>query len=109
MSEIKRWRDSDHLERAVESAGGAAAFDAAAGAMLAEARGWRALRSTRSCGTPPSLNAIARPAAGCPGPWSPGCGGARWQTSTRSGSRCAGGSNARPGSHRTRAARPGHR
>src|SRR5688572_4031092 len=41
MSEIKRWRDSDHLERAVESAGGPAAFDAAVGAMLAEARGWR--------------------------------------------------------------------
>ena len=41
MSEIKRWRDSDHLERAVESAGGAIPFDAAVGAMLAEARGWR--------------------------------------------------------------------
>lgn len=41
MSEIKRWRDSDHLGRAVDSAGGPAAFDAAVGEMLAEARGWR--------------------------------------------------------------------
>jgi DNA-binding XRE family transcriptional regulator len=41
MAEIKRWRDTDHLERAVETAGGQDAFDAAMGVMLAEARGWR--------------------------------------------------------------------
>ena len=27
MSEVKRWRDTDHLERAVETAGGPEAFD----------------------------------------------------------------------------------
>ena len=36
-----RWRDSGHLERAIESAGGQEAFDAAMTAMLDEARGWR--------------------------------------------------------------------
>ncbi|HZN71289.1 MAG TPA: helix-turn-helix transcriptional regulator [Micromonosporaceae bacterium] len=41
MSEVKRWRDTDHLERAVQTAGGQDAFDAAMGAMLDEARGWR--------------------------------------------------------------------
>jgi DNA-binding XRE family transcriptional regulator len=41
MAEVKRWRDTDHLDRAVETAGGRDAFDAAMGAMLAEARGWR--------------------------------------------------------------------
>ena len=41
MAEVKRWRDTDHLDRAVETAGGQDAFDAAMGAMLAEARGWR--------------------------------------------------------------------
>ncbi|WP_433054673.1 helix-turn-helix domain-containing protein [Dactylosporangium sp. CS-033363] len=41
MSGVKRWRDTDHLERAVEAAGGPEAFDAAVGAMLDEARGWR--------------------------------------------------------------------
>jgi DNA-binding XRE family transcriptional regulator len=41
MSGVKRWRDSEHLERAVETAGGQKAFDAAVGTMLDEARGWR--------------------------------------------------------------------
>lgn len=41
MSEVRRWRDSGHLERAVETAGGKEAFDAAVGKMLDEARGWR--------------------------------------------------------------------
>jgi DNA-binding XRE family transcriptional regulator len=41
MSEVRRWRQSDHLESAVESAGGREAFDAAVGQMLDEARGWR--------------------------------------------------------------------
>jgi hypothetical protein len=41
MAEVKRWRDTDHLDRAVEAAGGQDAFDTAMGAMLAEARGWR--------------------------------------------------------------------
>ncbi|WP_426509397.1 helix-turn-helix domain-containing protein [Dactylosporangium sp. McL0621] len=41
MSGVKRWRDTDHLERAVETAGGREAFDVAVGAMLDEARGWR--------------------------------------------------------------------
>jgi DNA-binding XRE family transcriptional regulator len=41
MSGVKRWRDTDHLARAVETAGGQEAFDAAVGAMLDESRGWR--------------------------------------------------------------------
>jgi hypothetical protein len=38
---VSRWRDSGHLERAVETAGGQKAFDAAVAAMLDDARGWR--------------------------------------------------------------------
>src|SRR5215468_2374810 len=41
MSGVSRWRDSGHLERAVETAGGPQAFDAAVAAMLDDARGWR--------------------------------------------------------------------
>ncbi|MEV6930950.1 helix-turn-helix domain-containing protein [Dactylosporangium sp. NPDC051485] len=41
MSGVKRWRDTDHLVRAIETAGGPEAFDTAVGAMLDEARGWR--------------------------------------------------------------------
>jgi len=50
MSEVRRWRDSSHLERAVATAGGQAAFDVAVGAMQDEARGWRLaeLRKRRS-------------------------------------------------------------
>jgi DNA-binding XRE family transcriptional regulator len=41
MTEAKRWRDSGHLERAVETAGGEQAFETAVGEMLDHARGWR--------------------------------------------------------------------
>ncbi|BCB81031.1 XRE family transcriptional regulator [Phytohabitans flavus] len=41
MSGVKRWRDTDHLARAVETAGGQETFDASVGEMLDEARGWR--------------------------------------------------------------------
>src|SRR3984885_9094247 len=41
MSGLSRWRDSGHLERAVETAGGQEAFDAAVTEMLDDARGWR--------------------------------------------------------------------
>jgi DNA-binding XRE family transcriptional regulator len=41
MSGTRRWRDTDHLERAVETAGGSEAFEAGVGKMLDEARGWR--------------------------------------------------------------------
>jgi len=41
MSDVSRWRDSGHLERAVETAGGQEAFDTAVTAMLDENRGWR--------------------------------------------------------------------
>jgi hypothetical protein len=41
MSGVSRWRDSGHLERAVETASGQEAFDAAVAAMLDDARGWR--------------------------------------------------------------------
>jgi hypothetical protein len=35
MSDLRRWRDSGHLERAVGTAGGQEAFGAAISAMLA--------------------------------------------------------------------------
>jgi DNA-binding XRE family transcriptional regulator len=41
MSEVKRWRDTGNLERAVDSAGGREAFDASLGEMLDQVRGWR--------------------------------------------------------------------
>jgi transcriptional regulator with XRE-family HTH domain len=41
MSDVSRWRDSGHLERAVQTAGGQEAFDSAVAAMLDDARGWR--------------------------------------------------------------------
>ena len=41
MTSAKRWRDTDHLERAVDTAGGQDAFDTAIGEMLNQARGWR--------------------------------------------------------------------
>ncbi|WP_432983603.1 helix-turn-helix domain-containing protein [Dactylosporangium sp. CA-233914] len=41
MSGVKRWRDTDHLARAVDTAGGPEAFDTTVGAMLDEARGRR--------------------------------------------------------------------
>jgi DNA-binding XRE family transcriptional regulator len=41
MTEPRRWRDSGHLERAVETVGGQEAFDAAMGRMLDQMRGWR--------------------------------------------------------------------
>jgi hypothetical protein len=41
MTNVQRWRDSDHLERAVETAGGQESFDAPVSAMLGDARGWR--------------------------------------------------------------------
>src|SRR5262245_38465564 len=48
MAEVKRWRDTDHLDRAVETAGGQDAFDAAMGAMRANERVWNlAVMQTR--------------------------------------------------------------
>jgi ribosome-binding protein aMBF1 (putative translation factor) len=41
MSEVRRWRDTGHLDRAIETAGGQDAFDVAIGRMLEETRGWR--------------------------------------------------------------------
>ena len=41
MSEAKRWRNTTHLDRAIETAGGPEAFEAAVGEMLDQARGWR--------------------------------------------------------------------
>ena len=41
MSNVSRWRDSGHLERAVQAAGVQERFDAAVAAMLDDARGWR--------------------------------------------------------------------
>lgn len=39
MSDVTRWRDSGHLERAVQTAGGQEAFNAAVSAVLDDARG----------------------------------------------------------------------
>jgi len=41
MSGVSCWRDSGHLERAVETAGGQEAFDAAVAGILDDARSWR--------------------------------------------------------------------
>jgi DNA-binding XRE family transcriptional regulator len=41
MTSAKRWRDTDHLQRAVDTAGGQDAFDTAVGEMLNQVRGWR--------------------------------------------------------------------
>jgi DNA-binding transcriptional regulator YiaG len=41
MSDVSRWRDSGHLQRAVQTAGGQEQFDSAVAAMLDDARGWR--------------------------------------------------------------------
>ncbi|GLY05816.1 MULTISPECIES: helix-turn-helix transcriptional regulator [Actinoplanes] len=38
---FKRWRDTDHLARAIEGAGGPEAFEQGVKQMLDEARGWR--------------------------------------------------------------------
>jgi hypothetical protein len=41
MTSAKRWRDTDHLQRAVDTAGGQDAFNTAVSAMLDQAQGWR--------------------------------------------------------------------
>jgi len=41
MSNVSRWRDTANLDRAVATADGQQAFDAAVTAMLDDARGWR--------------------------------------------------------------------
>ena len=41
MSSVKRWRDTEHLQRAAETAGGQESFDSAVAQMLDQARGWR--------------------------------------------------------------------
>jgi DNA-binding XRE family transcriptional regulator len=41
MSSVRRWRDTDHLEKAVQTAGGEEAFAAAVEQMQDESRGWR--------------------------------------------------------------------
>jgi DNA-binding XRE family transcriptional regulator len=41
MSGTKRWRDTDHLDRAMETAGGREAFESGVAEMLDQARGWR--------------------------------------------------------------------
>ena len=50
MSGVSRWRDSGHLERAVDTAGGPEAFDAAVAGMLGDARGWRLAEMRRRRG-----------------------------------------------------------
>ena len=41
MDSVKRWCDTDNLQRAVDTAGGQDAFDASLGEMLDQVRGWR--------------------------------------------------------------------
>jgi DNA-binding XRE family transcriptional regulator len=52
MSNVSRGRDSGHLERAVETAGTQQALDAAVGAMLDEALGWRLAEMRKRRGLP---------------------------------------------------------
>ena len=55
MGNVSRWRDSGHLERAVETAGGQQAFEAAVAAMVEDARGWRLAEMRKRHGTSSSL------------------------------------------------------
>ncbi len=41
MSSHRRWRESDHLERAIETAGGAEQFEAEIQRLRDEAQAWR--------------------------------------------------------------------
>jgi DNA-binding XRE family transcriptional regulator len=41
MTDVMHRRDTEYLQRAVDTAGGQDVFDAAIGAMLDQARGWR--------------------------------------------------------------------
>jgi DNA-binding XRE family transcriptional regulator len=50
MSHVSRLRASGHLDRAVETAGGQQAFDAAVAAMLDDARDWRLAEMRRRRG-----------------------------------------------------------
>ena len=50
MSGVSRWRDSGHPERAVDTAGGPEAFDAAVAGMLDDTRGWRLAEMRRRRG-----------------------------------------------------------
>jgi hypothetical protein len=50
VNSVSRWRDTGHLERAVATAGGQEAFDAAVTAMLDDARGWRLPRCASGAG-----------------------------------------------------------
>jgi DNA-binding XRE family transcriptional regulator len=50
VSGVSRWRDSGNLERAVETAWGQEAFDAAVAGMLDDARGWRLAEMRRRRG-----------------------------------------------------------
>lgn len=49
MTSAKRWRDTEHLQRAIDTAGGQDAFDAVVGKMLDEARGWRLAELRKRC------------------------------------------------------------
>lgn len=40
MSGVRRWRETSHLDRAMESASGREVFDSAIARLLDEARGW---------------------------------------------------------------------
>lgn len=41
MSSYRRWRESDHLEQAIETAGGVERFEAEVQELRQEAQGWR--------------------------------------------------------------------
>jgi hypothetical protein len=41
MTHVRRWRETNHLDRAVNTAGGRDAFDVAIERMLDEARAWQ--------------------------------------------------------------------
>ena len=62
MNGAMRWRDSGHLERAVATAGGQEAFDAAVSAMLDDVRGLAAGRGRKR--RDPSLDGMQHLLAG---------------------------------------------
>ena len=61
MSGYRRWRETDHLERAIETAGGPEIFDDEAQTLRDQARGWRLaeLRKRRGLSQAPVAHRMA--------------------------------------------------
>lgn len=62
MSNVSGWRDSGHLERAIETAGGRRAFEKAVVLTLDDARAWRLVKMRQRRGMSQKLDRNWRPA-----------------------------------------------